>query len=148
MSDSPTPETPPSRLGRILRLPRLSGKASAACLVAFFLATGLLIPGVVRLPLWIDFEIVLAIWWLGWLVVLAVLLYRGQRVTDTSFPLCFNAHYEDITVRLPGNGYGQEWTVVLDTATGEAPGPPGITAEGDAKITITARSMVVLERSA
>ncbi|HZZ77223.1 MAG TPA: hypothetical protein VFE62_01815 [Gemmataceae bacterium] len=85
MSERPTPETPsdqPSRLGRMLRLPRLSGKASAACLVIFFLATGLLIPGVVRLPLWIDFEIVLAIWWLGWLIVLAVLLYRGQRVTD------------------------------------------------------------------
>jgi hypothetical protein len=66
----------------MLRLPRLSGKASAACLVIFFLTTGLLIPRVVRLPLWIDFEIVLAIWWLGWLIVLSVLLYRGQRVTD------------------------------------------------------------------
>jgi hypothetical protein len=82
VSERPTPETPPSRLGRILRLPRLSGKASAAWLVIFFLATGLLIPGVVRLPLWIDFEIVLGIWWLAWLIVLAVLLYRGQRVTD------------------------------------------------------------------
>ncbi|MGH3718673.1 MAG: glycogen debranching protein GlgX [Pseudonocardiaceae bacterium] len=73
---------------------------------------------------------------------------RGRRVTDNSFLLCFNAHYQDITVRLPGNGYGQEWTVVLDTATGEPPGAPGITAPGDAKITVTARSMVVLERSA
>ncbi|MGH3827526.1 MAG: glycogen debranching enzyme, partial [Pseudonocardiaceae bacterium] len=73
---------------------------------------------------------------------------RGQRVTDSSFLLCFNAHYEAVAARLPGNGYGQEWTVVLDTASGQSPGLPGITAEGDAKITITARSMVVLERSA
>ncbi|MBV8539812.1 MAG: glycogen debranching protein GlgX [Pseudonocardiales bacterium] len=73
---------------------------------------------------------------------------RGRRVTDNSFLLCFNAHYKDLDVRLPGNGYGQEWTVVLDTATGEPPGLRGITADGDAKITITARSMVVLERSA
>jgi isoamylase len=73
---------------------------------------------------------------------------RGQRVTDNSFLLCFNTHYEDIHVQLPGNGYGQEWTVVLDTATGEPPGTRGLTAPGDSKITITARSLVVLERSA
>ncbi len=85
MSDSPTPSTTPERrptLARALRLPRLSGKASAAFLVGVFLVAALLIPAVVRLPLWIDFEIVLAIWWLGWLVTLTVLLYRGQRVTD------------------------------------------------------------------
>jgi glycogen operon protein len=73
---------------------------------------------------------------------------RGQRVTDNSFLLCFNAHYEDIDVQLPGNSYGQEWTVVLDTATGEPPGIRGFTVSGDAKITLTARSLVVLERAA
>ena len=73
---------------------------------------------------------------------------RGQRVTDNSFLLCFNTHHEDINVQLPGNGYGQAWTVVLDTTTGEPPGTHGLTAPGDAKITITARSLVVLERSA
>ncbi|MGH3946071.1 MAG: glycogen debranching protein GlgX [Pseudonocardiaceae bacterium] len=73
---------------------------------------------------------------------------RGQRVTDNSFLLCFNVHYEDIDVQLPGNGYGQEWTVVLDTATGELPGTRGVTAAGDDKITVTARSLVVLERTA
>jgi isoamylase len=73
---------------------------------------------------------------------------RGQRVTDNSFLLCFNAHHEDITAQLPGNGYGQEWTVVLDTATGEPPGTRGLTAPGNAKINITARSLVALERTA
>jgi isoamylase len=73
---------------------------------------------------------------------------RGQRVTDNSFLLCFNVHYEDIEVQLPGNGYGQEWTVVLDTATGEPPGTRGITAAGKDKIALTARSLVVLERTA
>jgi glycogen operon protein len=71
---------------------------------------------------------------------------RGQRVTDESFLLCFNAHYTDIDVQLPGNGYGHEWVVVLDTATGQLPGSRGATTAGDAKITITGRSMVVLER--
>jgi glycogen operon protein len=73
---------------------------------------------------------------------------RGQRVTDNSFLLCFNVHYEDISVQLPGNGYGQEWTVVLDTATGEPPGTRGVTVAGEDKITLTARSLVVLERTA
>ncbi|MGH4006671.1 MAG: glycogen debranching protein GlgX [Pseudonocardiaceae bacterium] len=73
---------------------------------------------------------------------------RGQRATDNSFLLCFNVHHEDLSVQLPGNGYGQEWTVVLDTATGEPPGTRGVTAAGKDKITVTARSLVVLERTA
>ncbi|HEY2725394.1 MAG TPA: glycogen debranching protein GlgX [Pseudonocardiaceae bacterium] len=73
---------------------------------------------------------------------------RGQRVTDSSFLLCFNAHHEDIDVQLPGNGYGEEWTVVLDTATGEPPGTAGPTTAGKDQITVTARSLVVLERTA
>jgi glycogen operon protein len=72
---------------------------------------------------------------------------RGQPVTDKSFLLCFNAHYTDIDVQLPGNGYGQEWTIVLDTATDQLPGSRGVTAAGDAKITVTGRSLVILERA-
>jgi glycogen operon protein len=48
-------------------------------------------------------------------------------------------------VQLPGNGYGQQWTVVLDTATGQRPGSRA-TAPGDAKITVTGRSLAILER--
>jgi glycogen operon protein len=73
---------------------------------------------------------------------------RGQPVTDNSFLLCFNASYTDIDVQLPGNGYGREWTVVLDTATSQLPGSRGATAPGDAKITVTGRSLVILERVA
>jgi hypothetical protein len=62
--------------------PRLSGKASALCLVAFFALTALLIPAVLRLPRWIDFEVVLALWWAAWSVILTWLLYTGRRVSD------------------------------------------------------------------
>jgi isoamylase len=72
---------------------------------------------------------------------------RGQRVTDNSFLLCFNAHHEDINVQLPGNGYGHQWTVVLDTATGEPLGNRGVTVAGEDKLTVTARSLIVLERT-
>ncbi|MDQ4105079.1 MAG: hypothetical protein M3186_15705 [Actinomycetota bacterium] len=51
-------------------------------------------------------------------------------------------------MQLPGNGYGQELTVVLDTVTGEPPGTPGDPASGDAKITVIGQSLVVLERTA
>jgi hypothetical protein len=68
-------------LTRIIKLPRLSGKASATWLIVCFALTAALIPRVLGLPLWIDFEIVLAVWWAVWLVLLARLLYTGRRVT-------------------------------------------------------------------
>ena len=70
------------RLANRVRLPRISGRATAAWLLVCLLLPAVLIPAVVRLPVWIDFEIVLGVWWLLWLVVLARLLYTGQRVTD------------------------------------------------------------------
>jgi hypothetical protein len=63
-------------------LPRLSGKASAAWLVVCFGLTAVLIPTVLRLPRWVGFEVVLAVWWAIWLAVLTRLLYTGQRVAD------------------------------------------------------------------
>jgi isoamylase len=80
---------------------------------------------------------------------------RGDRVTDDSFLLCLNAHYEDIPVTLPGKEYGQQWAVVVDTAAGEVitlstvPGmvaadPP--TVAGGSLLTAPARSVLVLQR--
>jgi hypothetical protein len=65
-----------------IRLPLVSGKASAIGLVASFALTAALIPMAARLPLWIDFELVLALWWLIWVTVLSRLLYLGSRVSD------------------------------------------------------------------
>jgi hypothetical protein len=70
------------KLIKAIRLPHVSGKASAAWLVACFALTGALIPMAVRLPLWVDFEIVLAAWWVIWAGVLTRLLYVGQPVSD------------------------------------------------------------------
>jgi hypothetical protein len=85
MGDVPVnPEeiVPDRSLANRLRLPRLSGKASAAWLVVCFALTAVLIPMALRLPVWIAFEIVVAAWWAIWLVVLSGLLYRGQRISD------------------------------------------------------------------
>ena len=56
-------------LAKRLRLPRLSGKASAAWLIVCFGLTALLIPMVLRLPRWVEFELVLALWWAVWLAM-------------------------------------------------------------------------------
>ncbi|WP_219416343.1 glycogen debranching protein GlgX [Pseudonocardia nigra] len=80
---------------------------------------------------------------------------RGERVSDDSFIVCLNAHYEDIDVHLPGSEYGAQWAVVVDTAAGEvinlsnAPGvvaaePPTVAA--GAALTVPARAMLVLQR--
>ncbi len=70
----------PSR-GKRVRPPRLSGKAVAAWLILYFVLTGRLIPAVLRLPRWVEFEIVLAAWGMVWLIVLARLLYTGRLVS-------------------------------------------------------------------
>ncbi|MDS0140419.1 MULTISPECIES: glycogen debranching protein GlgX [unclassified Amycolatopsis] len=44
---------------------------------------------------------------------------RGERVVDDSFLLCFNAHDDDMTMTVPDGGYGEEWAIVLDSASGE-----------------------------
>ena len=80
---------------------------------------------------------------------------RGERVTDDSFLLCLNAHYEDLEVTLPGAEYGERWAIVVDTAAGEvitlsvAPGivaaEPPITKGGGTHL-VPARSVLVLQR--
>jgi glycogen operon protein len=66
----------------------------------------------------------------------------GEEVRDESFLLLFNAHFEDITFRLPARRFGAHWEVVLTTGwiEGErlAPG---------ADVTVETRSIAVLRRS-
>ncbi|MGW5053011.1 glycogen debranching protein GlgX [Actinokineospora sp. NPDC004072] len=71
---------------------------------------------------------------------------RGERVTDDSFLLCFNAHHEDIEATVPDGEYGAEWEVVVDTATGEvSPADPDRYA-GGGTLTLPPRSLIVLRR--
>ncbi|GGS26431.1 MULTISPECIES: glycogen debranching protein GlgX [Actinokineospora] len=71
---------------------------------------------------------------------------RGERVTDDSFLLCFNAHHEDIEATVPDGEYGAEWEVVVDTATGEvSPRNPDRYA-GGGTLTLPPRSLIVLRR--
>jgi isoamylase len=66
----------------------------------------------------------------------------GEHVRDESFLLLFNAHFEDITFRLPARRFGTRWEFVLTTGRCDherlVPG---------ADVTVENRSIVVLRRA-
>jgi glycogen operon protein len=88
---------------------------------------------------------------------------RGEQVRDDSFLLCFNAHDGDISMRLPNGDYGSEWSVVVDTFTGEVfaesgggvivgvvagDQPAGVRAiPAGEPLNVPARSLIVLQRT-
>ena len=44
---------------------------------------------------------------------------RGERITDSSFLLCFNSHGTQIAMTLPSEEYAERWEVVVDTTMTE-----------------------------
>jgi glycogen operon protein len=73
---------------------------------------------------------------------------RGERVTDDSFLMLFNAFDEGLKFTLPGQEWGERWTVEIDTG---APVLPDDEDERPAKagdtIEVGSRSLVVLRRA-
>jgi isoamylase len=67
---------------------------------------------------------------------------RGQRVTDDSFLLLFNAHADAIDWTLPKQ-WGQWWELVTETAD---PAREGDVLESSTALQVTGRSVVVLCR--
>ncbi|WP_327294592.1 MULTISPECIES: glycogen debranching protein GlgX [unclassified Streptomyces] len=73
---------------------------------------------------------------------------RGERITDDSFLLMFNASAEEIEFLVPVN-HGRQWEVVVDTAheDGVPPGPGPKVDAGD-RLALIGRSLAVLKRPA
>jgi isoamylase len=65
---------------------------------------------------------------------------RGQRVTDDSFVLCFNAHHEPIQFTLPPKTFGESWERVIYTSSDGPDGP----VEAGATVMVDARAVLVL----
>ena len=70
---------------------------------------------------------------------------RGQRVTDDSFFLCFNAHHEPIEFTLPPEEFGRAWTPVVDSAVGAANVEDAQSTPAGSAVRVAARAMVVLQ---
>jgi glycogen operon protein len=66
---------------------------------------------------------------------------RGRSITDASFLLLFNAHYEPVEWVIP-KGYGRSWAVILDTARLQPEPEPRPVA---VRVTAQPRSMMLLE---
>ncbi|MFE9393895.1 glycogen debranching protein GlgX [Streptomyces flavidovirens] len=73
---------------------------------------------------------------------------RGERISDDSFLLMFNASAQELDFTVPVN-HGKQWQVVVDTARSEGV-PPGSGAKVGAgeHVTLIGRSLVVLQRPA
>ncbi|PKV88579.1 glycogen debranching protein GlgX [Streptomyces sp. TLI_146] len=73
---------------------------------------------------------------------------RGERISDDSFLLMFNASAETIDFLVPVN-HGRQWQVVVDTGRREGV-PPGEGAKVTAgeRVTLVGRSLTVLRRPA
>lgn len=72
---------------------------------------------------------------------------RGERISDDSFLLMFNASAEELEFAVPAS-HGSQWRVVVDTSRPEGV-PPGDGPKVDAgeRVTMIGRSLTVLMRS-
>src|SRR5262249_34375544 len=66
---------------RALYLPRVSGVRSFFTLLLCMGITALVVPMALKLPAWIEAEVVIAFWWAIWCVALTLFLYNGWLVT-------------------------------------------------------------------
>ena len=70
--------------------------------------------------------------------------HRGEQVIDDSFLLMFNAHYELLEFALPEGLSDRRWRLLIDTKS-EGFVKRAKTFREDDKITVAARSLVVLQ---
>ncbi|MEZ0052835.1 isoamylase [Mycobacterium sp. MAA66] len=71
---------------------------------------------------------------------------RGERVTDDSFLLCFNAHDQALDFVIPDQGYAEKWTAALDTT--DPTGHTELVVGAGETVPLAARSLLVLRKTA
>jgi isoamylase len=72
---------------------------------------------------------------------------HGERITDDSFYVIFNAHDEPLKYKLPHKKYGNQWTKAIDTHNGKTEYDTQLYA-ADGEIIIEGRSIVLLKNTA
>ncbi|HRO41649.1 MAG TPA: glycogen debranching protein GlgX [Flavipsychrobacter sp.] len=73
---------------------------------------------------------------------------QGNRITDDSFYVIFNAHYGSIECKLPAKKYGDNWTRVLDTAQNLIEEDNNETYKADDLVIVKSRSIAVFKQPA
>ncbi len=71
---------------------------------------------------------------------------RGNKITDDSFFICFNAHHDTIDFHLPPSRYGLNWEGVLDSA--HATGDTSAVGCAEEPLPVRGRSVLVLRKTA
>jgi isoamylase len=72
---------------------------------------------------------------------------RGERITDESFLLLFNAAEHDLDFTIPAACYGEHWTLELDTAESRPPPEdPAVVKPGDS-LRLISHSLRLLRRA-
>jgi glycogen operon protein len=72
---------------------------------------------------------------------------RGGPVSDDTFFVLFNAHYDPLSFTVPAGEWGRRWAVVVDTrqeALAEASGSAAVQA--GQTLALEGRSLVLLRR--
>jgi isoamylase len=72
---------------------------------------------------------------------------RGERITDDSFMLMFNAHHESIGFTVPTGAWGEAWSVAIDT-NDPLVEEGARTYKAGEQVVVEGRSVVVLIRIA
>ncbi|MFI9201889.1 glycogen debranching protein GlgX [Streptomyces sp. NPDC053048] len=72
---------------------------------------------------------------------------RGEPIVDDSFLLMFNAHHEPLDFVVPAD-HGTQWQVVVDTARPDGAAADGPKVRAGERLTLTDRSLAVLQRPA
>lgn len=73
---------------------------------------------------------------------------KGEKITDDSFYVIFNAHYEPLAYQLPVEKYGIEWTKILDTSWESGLEEAEEQYRAGDTITVEGRTTVVLKHPA
>ncbi len=81
-----TPSGPPyrptsRRLSAVLA-PAVSGRLTALTVGCAMALTAAAVPTLLRLPRWVELEIIVAGWWAIWMVTYTFLLFHGFRIAD------------------------------------------------------------------
>ncbi|MEV6773120.1 glycogen debranching protein GlgX [Nocardia sp. NPDC051030] len=73
---------------------------------------------------------------------------HGERITDDSFLLCFNAHDEPIGFTLPDPDHGTSWSTALDCSTPDGQPHSNTIHSASSTVQVPARCLLVLRRTA